>query len=53
LEAEFINMVKDRETRFDMLKCRLAAATKHGLDSLTIIVSLLIVVFGIPMIRRR
>ena len=53
LEAEFINMVKDRETRFDMLKCRLASATKHGLDSLTILVSFLLVFFGIPLIRRR
>lgn len=53
LEAEFISMVKDRETRFDMLKCRLASATKFGLDLVTILVSIFVFVFGIPMMRRR
>ena len=53
LEAEFISMVKDRETRFDMLKCRLASATKHGLDLITVLVSIFVLVFGVPMIRRR
>jgi hypothetical protein len=53
LEAEFISMVKDRETRFDMLKCRLASAARHGLDLVTVLVSLAVLFFGIPMIRRR
>ena len=52
LEAEFISMVKDRETRFDMLKCRLASATIHGLDIITVLVSVFLLVFGIPLMRR-
>lgn len=53
LEAEFINLVNDRETRFDMLKCRLASATKSGLDVVALLASVLILVFGIPMMRGR
>merc|ERR1712141_436728 len=30
VEAEFINMVNDKETKFDMLKCRLASATQNS-----------------------
>ena len=30
VEAEFINMVRDKETKFDMLKCRLASATQNS-----------------------
>jgi len=29
MEAEFVNMVKDKQTKFDMLKCRLAGAQCH------------------------
>lgn len=43
-EAEFLNMVVDRETRFDMMKCRLASATKNTFSLLVLIEALLIVI---------
>ena len=48
VENEFINMVNDRETRFDMLKCRLASATHHTLS-----LALLWLLVGILAVARR
>jgi len=45
VEAEFINMVNDRETRFDMLKCRLASATQNTFNLLVLLFFMCIPVF--------
>lgn len=47
VEAEFINMVNDRETRFDMLKCRLASANHH-----TVNLALLWLILGVLAVVR-
>lgn len=49
MEAEFVNMVMDKETKFDMLKCRLAGAAKSGLSLLALVVVMLV---GVQAIRR-
>jgi hypothetical protein len=53
VEAEFVNMVNDRETRFDMLKCRLAAATHNTMSLVTTIGAFIFLVVGIPALRRQ
>jgi len=45
VEAEFINMVNDRETRYDMLKCRLASATQNTFNLLVLLFFMCIPVF--------
>ena len=52
VEAEFINMVNDRETRFDMLKCRLASATQTSVSLVTTLGALLFLILGVPAARR-
>ena len=49
MEAEFVNMVKDKETKFDMLKCRLAGAAQNGVS--VFLLSLLLFV-GVQAFRR-
>ena len=52
VEAEFINMVNDRETRFDMLKCRLASATQNSVSLITTLGAIAFLIMGVPVIRR-
>lgn len=42
MEAEFENLVANKETRFDMFRCRLAGATCVQMSHITIVVALLI-----------
>lgn len=42
LEAEYLNMVQDKPSRFDSLKCRIAAATKFQSLDLILLFGLLI-----------
>ena len=44
VEAEFTNMVNDRETRFDMLKCRLASASQNTLSLVAILGAFLMLI---------
>ena len=44
VEAEFTNMVSDKETRFDMLKCRLASASQNTLSLVAILGALLMLI---------
>ncbi len=54
MEAEFVNMVRDRETKFDMLKCRLAGADKfHPVAVWTFLVAGMVALAGVPALRRR
>jgi len=54
VEAEFLSMVKNRETRFDMLKCRLASATSIEAQVMTVLMSIFISLhIGLPAMRRR
>eukprot|EP00096_Caligus_rogercresseyi_P011406 TRINITY_DN4476_c0_g1_i2.p1 TRINITY_DN4476_c0_g1~~TRINITY_DN4476_c0_g1_i2.p1 ORF type:complete len:829 (+),score=116.10 TRINITY_DN4476_c0_g1_i2:73-2559(+) len=53
LEAEFINMVKNVKTRFDMYKCRLATAAKEGIHFITVMFPVLLIAFSwFSLIRR-
>lgn len=52
VEAEFVNMINDRETRYDMLKCRLASATQNSVSLAIMVGALVFLVMGIPAIRR-
>lgn len=49
VEAEFSNIVEDKETRFDMFKCRLAGAASVQSSLVLIICGLL---FVIRILRR-
>jgi len=52
VEAEFINMITNRETRYDMLKCRLASATQNTVSLATTIGAILMLFVGVPALRR-
>ena len=43
LEAEYINMKEDKPSRFDTLKCRIAAATSIGVSPLLTLSSTLVI----------
>lgn len=50
MEAEFVNMVRDKESKFDMLKCRIAGATQKYFSTVLALVSFLLL--AIPVFRR-
>lgn len=47
VEAEFQNIVADKETRYDMFKCRLAGAASMHLKTSLLILSVLVTAFVI------
>lgn len=47
VEAEFQNIVADKETRYDMFKCRLAGASSAHLTTWLLIASVLATAFVI------
>ena len=51
-ESEFNNMVVGKETRYDMLKCRLASATQNSISFSVILAAFILLYMGIPAIRR-
>merc|ERR1712183_917094 len=55
VEAEFISLVDNKETRFDMLKCRLAGATKIDFAYAYFIIMAIVTLFfnRAPIMRNR
>lgn len=45
VEAEFLNLVKDKETRYDMFKCRLAGASGIFANTPMLLITLFIALY--------